>query len=427
MVNIFIISVFVAGYIAIAFEHKIKVNKTATALLTAVFCWALVAVQECLRCGPHQYIEVVLQNLNRHLHDIAQVIIFLMGAMTIVELIDSHGGFKIITDFIRTKDKRKLLWAISIFTFLLSSVLDNLTTSIVMVSLLRRLVPDRDDRMIFAGMVIIAANAGGAWSPIGDVTTTMLWIGGQVTAGKLMELLIIPSLVSLVVPLLYFSFSIKQGVYPDSSQSTDSPAQYGAKRVFSLGIGSLIFVPIFRAVTNLPPFMGILLGLGIMWVLTDLIHQERDDLKVPRILTRIDFSSILFFLGILLAVAALETAGILGSLALRMDNYFNNKDIIVTVMGLLSAIIDNVPLTAATMGMYSLSSYPADSKLWEMIAYSVGTGGSILIIGSAAGVVVMGMEKISFGWYLKKVSLPVLIGYLLGIGSFLMIYHVIYG
>ena len=204
MVNIFIISVFVAGYIAIAFEHKIKVNKTATALLTAVFCWALVAVQECLRCGPHQYIEVVLQNLNRHLHDIAQVIIFLMGAMTIVELIDSHGGFKIITDFIRTKDKRKLLWAISIFTFLLSSVLDNLTTSIVMVSLLRRLVPDRDDRMIFAGMVIIAANAGGAWSPIGDVTTTMLWIGGQVTAGKLMELLIIPSLVSLVVPLLYF-------------------------------------------------------------------------------------------------------------------------------------------------------------------------------------------------------------------------------
>ena len=350
-----------------------------------------------------------------------------MGAMTIVELIDSHGGFKIITDFIRTKDKRKLLWAISIFTFLLSSVLDNLTTSIVMVSLLRRLVPDRDDRMIFAGMVIIAANAGGAWSPIGDVTTTMLWIGGQVTAGKLMELLIIPSLVSLVVPLLYFSFSIKQGVYPDSSQSTDSPAQYGAKRVFSLGIGSLIFVPIFRAVTNLPPFMGILLGLGIMWVLTDLIHQERDDLKVPRILTRIDFSSILFFLGILLAVAALETAGILGSLALRMDNYFNNKDIIVTVMGLLSAIIDNVPLTAATMGMYSLSSYPADSKLWEMIAYSVGTGGSILIIGSAAGVVVMGMEKISFGWYLKKVSLPVLIGYLLGIGSFLMIYHVIYG
>ncbi len=424
MTNIFLIIIFIAGYIAIAFEHKIKVNKTATALLIAVFCWALIAVLECFRCGPSQYIDVVLQNLNRHLHDISQIIIFLMGAMTIVELIDSHGGFKIITDFIRTKDKRKLLWVISVFTFFLSSVLDNLTTSIVMVSLLRRLIPDRDDRMIFASMVIIAANAGGAWSPIGDVTTTMLWIGGQVTSGKLMKLLIIPSLVSLLVPLLYFSFSMKPGIYPDSSRSTDSPMQYGAKRIFFLGIGSLIFVPVFRAATNLPPFMGILLGLGIMWVLTDLIHQKRDHLKVPSILTRIDFSSILFFLGILLAVAALETAGILESLALRMDHYFNNKDIIVTVLGLLSAIIDNVPLTAAAIGMYPLSSIPTDSKLWEMISYSVGTGGSLLIIGSAAGVVVMGMEKINFVWYLRKISFPALIGYFMGILSFLIIYRI---
>ena len=413
---------FAIGYIAISLENKIKVNKAAIALLAAVFCWVFNFIEHF----PAD--EASLHRLIEHLGEISQVIFFLMGAMTIVELIDSHGGFKIITGFIRTRDKRKLLWVVSIITFFLSSVLDNLTTSIVMVSLLRRLVHDRDDRMIFAGMVIIAANAGGAWSPIGDVTTTMLWIGGQVTTGKLMKLLIIPSLVSLFIPLLYFSFSIKQGAYPDSPQGTDSPAQYGAKRVFSLGIGSLIFVPIFRAVTNLPPFMGVLLGLGIMWVLTDLIHyQKRDHLKVPSILTRIDFSSVLFFLGILLAVAALETAGILGSLALRMDHYFNNKDIIATVLGLLSAIIDNVPLTAATMGMYSLSSYPADSKLWEMIAYSVGTGGSILIIGSAAGVVVMGMEKISFGWYLKKVSLPVLIGYFLGIGSFLLIYRVING
>lgn len=428
LMNILMVIIFVFGYIAIAFEHKIKVNKTATALLTAVFCWALIAVQECLRCGPHQYIDVVLQNLNRHLHDISQVIIFLMGAMTIVELIDSHGGFKIITGFIRTKDKRRLLWVISMFTFFLTSVLGNLTTVIVMVSLLRRLIPDKNDRMIFASMVIIAANAGGVWSPIGDVTTTMLWIGGQVTAGRLMKLVIIPSLVSLFVPLLYFSLSMKQGVYPDSSHSMDNPAQHGAKRVFFLGLGSLIFVPIFRAVTNLPPFMGILLGLGIMWVLTDIIHhQKRDHLKMPSILTRIDFSSILFFLGILLAVAALETSGILGSLALLMDQYFNNKDIIVTVLGLLSAIIDNVPLTAATMGMYPLSSFPTDSKLWEMIAYAVGTGGSILIIGSAAGVVVMGMEKIGFGWYLKKVSLPVLIGYFLGIVFFLMIDRVVHG
>ena len=413
---------FAIGYIAISLENKIKVNKAAIALLVAVFCWIFNFIEHF----PAD--EASLHRLIEHLGEISQVIFFLMGAMTIVELIDSHGGFKIITGFIRTRDKRKLLWVVSIITFFLSSVLDNLTTSIVMVSLLRRLVHDRDDRMIFAGMVIIAANAGGAWSPIGDVTTTMLWIGGQVTTGELIKLLIVPSLVSLFIPLLYFSFSIKQGAYPDSSHNTDSPAQHGAKRVFFLGIGSLIFVPVFRAVTNLPPFMGVLLGLGIMWVLTDLIHyQKRDHLKVPSILTRIDFSSVLFFLGILLAVAALETAGILGSLALRMDHYFNNKDIIATVLGLLSAIIDNVPLTAATMGMYSLSSYPADSKLWEMIAYSVGTGGSILIIGSAAGVVVMGMEKISFGWYLKKVSLPVLIGYFLGIGSFLLIYRVING
>ena len=420
--HILMVLTFAIGYIAISLENKIKVNKAAIALLAAVFCWVFNFIEHF----PAD--EASLHRLIEHLGEISQVIFFLMGAMTIVELIDSHGGFKIITGFIRTRDKRKLLWVVSIITFFLSSVLDNLTTSIVMVSLLRRLILDRDDRMIFAGMVIVAANAGGAWSPIGDVTTTMLWIGGQVTTGKLMKLLIIPSLVSLFIPLLYFSFSIKQGAYPDSPQGTDSPAQYGAKRVFSLGIGSLIFVPIFRAVTNLPPFMGVLLGLGIMWVLTDFIHyQKRDHLKVPSILTRIDFSSVLFFLGILLAVAALETAGILGSLALRMDHYFNNKDIIATVLGLLSAIIDNVPLTAATMGMYSLSSYPADSKLWEMIAYSVGTGGSILIIGSAAGVVVMGMEKISFGWYLKKVSLPVLIGYFLGIGSFLLIYRVING
>lgn len=420
--NVLLITIFAVAYLIITLEERIRVNKAAIALLVAVFCWGFNFIENF----PPD--AASLHRLIEHLGEISQVIFFLMGAMTIVELIDSHGGFKIITDFIKTKDKRKLLWVISIFTFFLSAVLDNLTTSIVMVSLSRRLIPDRDDRMIFACMVIIAANAGGAWSPIGDVTTTMLWIGGQVTAGKLMKLLIIPSLISLFAPLLYFSFSIKPGAYPDSSHGTDSPAQHGAKRVFFLGVGSLIFVPIFRAVTNLPPFMGVFLGLGIMWVLTDLIHhQKRDHLKMPSILTRVDFSSILFFLGILLAVAALETAGILGSLALRMDNYFYNKDIIATVLGLLSAVIDNVPLTAATMGMYPLNSFPTDSKFWEMIAYSVGTGGSLLIIGSAAGVVVMGMEKISFGWYLKKISLPVLIGYFFGMGSFLLIYRVING
>ncbi len=424
MIDVFIIVIFCLGYFAITLEQKIGVNKTAIALLMAVFCWVFIAIKKCYACGINHYIDMTLQSLNEHLHEISQVVIFLLGAMTIVALIEVHDGFKIITDFIRTKDKRNLLWVISLITFFLSSVLDNLTTAIVMVSLVHRLITDKNDRMIFASMVIIAANAGGAWTPIGDVTTTMLWIGGRVTTGKIMELLFIPSLISLIVPLIYFSFFMKKELVSIPSQLKDTSQVYGAKTIFFLGVGSLIFVPIFRAVTNLPPFMGIILGLGIMWTLTDLIHQKRESLRVPYVLTKIDFSSVLFFLGILLTIAAIETAGILKSLASWMDTYLGNKDLIATFMGLISSIIDNVPLTAATMGMYNSNSYPVDSKLWEMIAYSVGTGGSILIIGSAAGVVVMGMEKISFTWYLKKISLPALIGYLAGIFSFLVIYRI---
>jgi Na+/H+ antiporter NhaD/arsenite permease-like protein len=422
MIEFFMMTVFVTGYLAMTLEHRIHINKAAVAILTGVFLWALYSMREFYRCGIHEYINVVVEKLNGHLHDIAQILIFLLGAMTIVALIETYGGFKVITDFIKTKDKRKLLWVVSLITFFLSSILDNLTTAIVMVSLLRRLVPEREDRLIFASLIIIAANAGGAWTPIGDVTTTMLWIGGQVTTAKIMKFLFLPSLISLIVPLIYFSFLVKKGETVPASHQEDVLLEPGAKRVFFLGIGSLIFVPIFRALTNLPPFMGVLLGLGIMWVITDLINHQKDHLKVPHVLTKVDFSSILFFLGILLAVAALESVGILGKLAAGMDTHLKNKDLIVTLMGLVSSIIDNVPLTAAAIGMYPLSANPVDSKLWEMLAFSVGTGGSLLIIGSAAGVVVMGMEKVNFFWYLRKITWPAFIGYLMGIFIYLIIY-----
>ena len=417
MFNGLIILVFVTGYLAITLEHKTGVNKAASALLVAVLCWAL----NFMRVFPHD--EAVMLHMNEHLADIAQVMVFLLGAMTIVELVDSHKGFNIITDFIRTDSKRVLLWLISLATFFISAVLDNLTTSIIMVTLLRRFLDDPKERMIFAGMIIIAANAGGAWTPIGDVTTTMLWIGGRVTSGKIMTQLLLPSLISMVVPLVLLSFSVKGGLPATTRQPGNNSMAYGAKRVFSMGVGALILVPVLRAFTGLPPYMGIMLGLGLMWVFTDLIHQERHFLRVPHILTRVDISSVLFFLGILLAVAALQAAGILDSLTLWMDQYIGSKEIIVSTMGVVSSIIDNVPLTAALMGMYDLSRYPVDSKLWEMAAYCVGTGGSMLIIGSAAGVVVMGMEKIGFGWYLKRISFPALMGYLAGIFVFLIFYR----
>ncbi|MBF0594574.1 MAG: sodium:proton antiporter NhaD, partial [Candidatus Omnitrophica bacterium] len=312
-----------------------------------------------------------------------------------------------------------------LITFFLSAVLDNLTTAIVMVSLLHRLIDDKEERMVFGSMIIIAANAGGAWSPIGDVTTTMLWIGGRISSLRIMETLFIPSLISMVVPLAWFAAVMKKGPEIAVARPAET-ATPGMKRVFFLGLGALIFVPVFKGLTGLPPFVGILLGLGLLWLVTDMTHgEEREHLKVPQALHKIDMSSILFFLGILLAVAALETAGVLKSLAGWMDMYFGNKDIIATALGILSAIVDNVPLTAATMGMYDVVKYPMDSKIWELLAFSVGTGGSILIIGSAAGVVVMGMERINFLWYLKKISLPALIGYLAGIGAYLLIYRLV--
>ncbi len=423
MFEALIVSVFLFGYAAMAFEHKIGVNKAASALLTAVVCWVLLALQHMnLSSGNgHQIVE----SLSHHLEEAAQIVFFLIGAMTIVQLMETHGGFQVVTKMLQIKNKKLLLWVISLITFFLSPVLDNLTTSIVMVSLMHRLISDKDDRLIFSSMVIIAANAGGAWSPIGDVTTTMLWIGGQVSALRIVQMLFVPSLIAMLIPLIYFTLMMKKGEVLKFAPFADE-WQVGTKRVFYLGLCALIFVPIFKAVTGLPPFIGVLLGLGLVWMVTDLIHNEdRDYLKVPKALNKIDMSSILFFLAILLAVAALDTCGALKSMAIWMDRTIINKDLIATTLGLLSAIIDNVPLTAATMGMYDLTHYPMDSKLWELLAFTVGTGGSVLIIGSAAGVVVMGIEKISFLWYLKKVSLPVLLGYFAGVGAYLLIYRII--
>jgi Na+/H+ antiporter NhaD/arsenite permease-like protein len=406
--------VFIAGYAAIAFEHPLKVNKTASALLTGVLCWVIYIM------GGTD-VDHVTRQLYEHIGQISGILFFLLSAMTIVELIDAHDGFEVITSKIRTKDKRKLLWIISFVTFFLSSVLDNLTTTIVMVSLLRKLITDKQTRMFFIGMVVIAANAGGAWTPIGDVTTTMLWIGGQITTGNIMIKLILPSLACIVVPLILLSFSIKgtiENVVIETKQ-VDPTSNFERKLILGLGIGALIFVPIFKTITHLPPFLGILFGLGVLWVVTEIIHKNKNDAdkdvySVVHALRKADVPSVLFFLGILVAISALESTHLLADLAAYMDSTIGNLNVIVISIGLLSAIIDNVPLVAATMGMYDLQTYPTDHYFWEFIAYCAGTGGSCLIIGSAAGVAAMGMEKIDFFWYLKKITGLALLGYFAG-------------
>jgi Na+/H+ antiporter NhaD and related arsenite permeases len=413
------IVIFIIGYLAIALEHPIKINKAASALLLALILWILFGFSGFIST------EEVLKELEHHFSSISQLLFFLMGAMTIVELISRHNGFKVVTDAIRTTNKRTLLWIIGFVTFFLSSVLDNMTTAIVITTLLGKLLDDKNDKMIFAGIVIIAANAGGAWTPIGDVTTTMLWIGGQITTLNIMKELFIPSMMCLIVPLLYQSFFIRGTFSPLKGEKGKNPTEPASKLMFYLGISALMFVPIFKAITHLPPYMGMLLGVGVLWFVTDWMHHAHEDrthLRITHVLTRIDVPSILFFLGILLAVGALETSGILQNFAVWMDQRIGNKDIIVTIIGLLSAIMDNIPLTAATMGMYDLTTYPADHKIWKMLAYSVGTGGSCLIIGSAAGVVTMGIAKLDFIWYMKKISFTALLGYFAGILAYLAIY-----
>ncbi len=418
--------VFILGYAAIAFEHPIKINKTASALLTGVLCWTIYVLSGLGE--THQIVE----SLSHHLGSVAEILFFLLGAMTIVELVDAHHGFKVITDRISTRNVMKLMWIISIVTFFLSSVLDNLTTAIVMVSLLRKLLPAGEMRKLFAGIVIIAANAGGAWSPIGDVTTTMLWIGGQVTTVNIMKMLFIPSVVSLIVPLLYLSYTMRNvGSLPEIALSkANDKTPDGSKIMFALGVASLLFVPIFKTITHLPPYMGILFGLAVVWIASEIIHKDKDEearrpFTASHALSRIDSSSVLFFLGILISIGCLESTGMLSGLAHWMDEKIGNMELIVSAIGLASAVIDNVPLVAASMGMYSLENFPSDHKLWEMMAYCAGTGGSILIIGSAAGVAVMGMEKIDFIWYLKRISLLALLGYISGTLTYLLVFGMV--
>ena len=438
------IILFVIGYLCIALEHPLKINKAAFALFLGVTMWVLYVIAgegifsvtgngaglEAFKLehpdSAHPFIDfLTTHELIEHLGDIAEILFYLMGAMTVVELIDTYQGFSIITDHIKTTNKVKLLWVLSFITFFFSAILDNLTTAIVMVTLLRKLIPDKHDRWFFGGMVILAANSGGAWSPIGDVTTIMLWVAGKISTGAVMTHALIPSLVSMIIPLIIVSFvergEIDASQRPKEDKSLKVPA-WQRNLIFFMGVAALVFVPVFKILTHLKPYMGIMLGLSILWITTEILHKTSQDenrrYTISGVLTRIDLPTILFFLGILLAVAGLQSAGHLAMLAVGMDSLFHgNYYLVDTVIGMLSSIVDNVPLVAGVMGMYE---FPMDHTLWVYLSYCAGTGGSLLIIGSAAGVAVMGMEKIDFVWYLKKITPYALLGYLAGAGVYVL-------
>lgn len=410
--------IFIIGYAAIALEHPIRINKAATALLTGVLCWSVYALFS-------EDKDHIAFELGEHLGEVAGILFFLLGAMVIVELIDAHDGFEIITDRIQTANKRKLVWLVGFITFFLSALLDNLTTTIVMISLLRKIIPTHRERLLFAGLVVIAANAGGAWSPLGDVTTTMLWIGKQITAANIIIMTILPSLVCFIIPAFIMSRQVKGNFEKPASIKKVATPKSERNAVFFIGTGMLLFVPVFKTITHLPPFMGILFGLGVMWIVTEMIHSGKDEgergvLSVNHALRKIDTPSILFFLGILVSIGALQATGILVDIAAWLDKTIGNINAITIVIGFLSAIVDNVPLVAAAQGMYPLEQYPTDHYFWEFLAYCAGTGGSALIIGSAAGVAAMGMERIDFFWYLKKISWLAVIGYLAGAAVFIL-------
>jgi Na+/H+ antiporter NhaD/arsenite permease-like protein len=454
------ISIFVLGYLFIALEHNVKIDKASSALLLGVVLWTLLIMggHDLIDTASNQFTHFTVAEaesltgksidqikqafiefaLLEHLGELASILFFLIGAMAIVEVVDMHGGFTVITDRIKTDKKVALLWIIALITFILSSVLDNLTTTIVMVSLLRKLIKDQPTRWLYVGIVIIAANSGGAWSPIGDVTTTMLWNGGQISALPIMYKVILPSLVSLFIPLIFFSFMLKGTVErPDpTSANAHGMDAHGTGEgvtnrekniIFAVGVLGLLFVPVFKTITHLPPFMGMMLSLGILWVVTELLHKHREQghyLSVVSGLRRIDLSGVLFFLGILLAISSLQTAGLLRQLALILDSALGNMFVLNIFIGTLSAIVDNVPLVAAAQGMYDIETsgiHAMDGDFWTMLAFCAGTGGSILIIGSASGVAAMGLERISFGWYMKKVSFLALLGYLAGCLLFILI------
>ncbi len=456
---ILMVIVFVLGYTAIALEHPLRVDKAASALIIGTLCWVvyILGAEGILNLGFSPSWEAFLTShpnehginairefivdyeIVHHIGEIGEILFFLLGAMTIVEVVDQHDGFKIITDKIRTTNKVKLLWILSFLTFFMSALLDNLTTTIVLVALLRKLIDDKQTRWFFASMVVLAANAGGAWSPIGDVTTIMLWIGGQITTLRIIEGVILPSLVCMVIPLFILSFTMKGEVKrPEINENDNEYTTQNERYLFLvLGVGGLLFVPVFKTFTHLPPFMGMLFSLGIIWIVGEIIHRDKpreikDKLKVVAILRKVDIPTVLFFLGILSAVAALQSAGHLNLLAGYLDKNLHNIFLIDLAIGVLSSIVDNVPLVAGAMGMYPITdpgttgymaSFVQDGAFWEFLAYTAGTGGSILIIGSAAGVAAMGLEKIDFIWYLKKISLLALLGYLSGAG----VYYLFFG
>ena len=460
MITLMII-VFVLGYAAIALEHPIKVDKAASALIIGGLGWALLALgiidivnfeivankfavfQEWYKVKfPGKEItelNFLKYELSHHLIDIAEILFFLLGAMTIVELVDAHQGFTIITNKITTNNRIKLLWILSIITFFFSAVLDNLTTAIVMAALLPKIIKGKKDLWMFAGMIILSANAGGAWSPIGDVTTIMLWIGGQVSAGNIVVSVIIPSIVCAIVPLIYLSLKLKGDITrPESTElkehKKNPTTEFERNLIFYLGVCGLLFVPIFKTITHLPPYVGMLLSLGILWLVTEIVHrsknhEEKSELSVIGVLKKVDTPTIFFFLGILLAVASLQSAGQLDIVASWLDKTFNGQTaegiyVINIIIGLLSSIVDNVPLVAGAMGMYPIQEigfYAVDGMFWEFLAYCAGTGGSVLIIGSAAGVAVMGILKIDFIWYLKNISLLALLGYVAGAITYILI------
>jgi len=420
MITILIL-IFTLGYLAITLEQTIKINKSATALMTAVLCWTLIISNASNK-------ELIIEQLSHHLSSISEIVFFLLGAMTIVEIIDAHDGFQNITERIKTNHKTKLIWLIAVITFFLSAVLDNLTSTIVMMSILNKLIEDKKTKWLLLGLVIISSNAGGAFSPIGDVTTTMLWIGGQISPLNIMKQTFLASLVCMVVPTFIINYMIKGKIELRANVENSlnfNTNSFERNLIFYVGIGCLLFVPLFKTLTNLPPYMGMFLSLGIIWTLTELIHNkkhvnEKGILSVSHALRKIDTPSILFFFGILLSISSLEVVGVLPQMASSLNSSIGNLNLVAICIGLLSAVFDNVPLVAALQSMYSLNDYPQDHYFWELLAFTAGTGGSCLIIGSAAGVAVMGIEKIDFFWYLKKISWIALIGFIAGVATFLI-------
>ena len=423
-----IIAIFIIGYLCITTEHQIKVDKTISALAMAVICWTILKVfnLDVLEVLKGVLVPVDIANnsnaideaLRHHLAETSEILFFLIGAMTIVEIIDMHRGFEIIKRMIRTRSKVKLLWIIGVIAFFVSAIIDNLTTTIILITIIRKLIPDQKERIWYASMIVIAANAGGAWSPIGDVTTTMLWVKNKVSAAKLVEYVLIPAIVCLIVPLLVASFLPVFKGKIDTSNSEESITYKSSMPVLIIGFISIIFVPIFKSITHLPPYIGMLFSLATMWFISEkfkpikeLSSTDKDKFSIHRAMSRIEFSSILFFLGILLAVASLQTIGTLFNFAQTLNETIPSTNVVILLLGFASAIIDNVPLVAASMGMFQ---EPMDSGIWHYIAYAAGTGGSLLIIGSAAGVVAMGMEKINFFWYVKNILWIALLGFVLG-------------